>query len=67
MVQPATVSAVAGCVLQRLNCVGRADRSVQGMAQNLDFGNLRLTLFGEFRRLALAVKEYRSAAAGKPL
>jgi hypothetical protein len=25
MVQPATVSAVAGCVLQRLTCVGRAD------------------------------------------
>jgi hypothetical protein len=34
------------------------------MGQNLDFGNLRLTLFGEFRRLARAVKKYRSLAAG---
>ena len=30
MVQPATVSAVAGCVLQRLTCVGRADRRALG-------------------------------------
>ena len=29
LVQPATVSAVAGGVLQRLTCVGRADRSEQ--------------------------------------
>jgi hypothetical protein len=28
--------------------VGRADRSVEGLAQNLDYGKLRLTLFGEF-------------------
>jgi hypothetical protein len=46
--EPATESAVAGGVLQRLTCGGRADRSVEGMAQNLDFGKLRLTLFGEF-------------------
>ena len=37
------------------------------MAQNLNFGNLRLTLFGEFRRLTLAVKEYRSQMASKPV
>jgi hypothetical protein len=29
MVQPATVSAVAGSVLQRPTCVGRADRCAQ--------------------------------------
>jgi hypothetical protein len=67
MVQPATVSAVAGCILQRLTCVGRADRRVQGMAQNLDLRNLRLTLFGAFRRLTLDVKEYRSPATGEPV
>jgi hypothetical protein len=49
------------------NYVGRADRSVQRIAQNLDFGKLRLTLFGEFRRLTLAVKEHRSPTAGKPV
>jgi hypothetical protein len=37
------------------------------MAQNLDFGDLRLTLFGEFRRLTLAVKEHRPPKAGKPV
>jgi hypothetical protein len=36
------------------------------MAQNLDFGNLRLTLIGEFRTLTLAVKEHRPPTAGKP-
>jgi hypothetical protein len=54
-------------VVDQLARVGRADRRVQGFAQNIDFGNLRLKLFGEFRRLTLAVREYRSAAAGKPL
>jgi hypothetical protein len=47
--------------------VGRADRRVQRIAQNLDFGKLRLKLFGEFRRLTLAVKEHRSPTAGKPV
>jgi hypothetical protein len=42
MVQLATVSAVAGCVLQRLTCVGRADRCIEGMAQIIDLGDLRL-------------------------
>jgi hypothetical protein len=37
-------------LLHRSTCVGRADRSIQGMAGNLDFGSLRLTL---------AVKHYR--------
>ena len=41
--------------------VGRADRSVERMTLNLDFGSLRLTFFSEFRRLTLAVK-----AAGVP-
>ena len=35
------------------------------MAQSSDFGNWAVKLFGEFRRLPLAAKEYRSAAAGK--
>ena len=29
------------------------------MAKNIDFGNLAVKLLAEFRRLALAVKEYR--------
>jgi hypothetical protein len=37
------------------------------MAQNLDFGNRRLALFGEFRGLTLAVKEYHSPLLRKPL
>jgi hypothetical protein len=45
----------------------RADRCVQGMAQNLDFGNLTMRLFGKFRRLVLAVKDYRTPATGKPV
>jgi hypothetical protein len=36
------------------------------MAQNLDFGNLGMKLFGACRRLSLAVKASRSPAAGKP-
>jgi hypothetical protein len=37
------------------------------MAQNLDFVNLRLTPFGEFRRLTLAVKAVRLPPAERQL
>ena len=36
------------------------------MAQKIDFGNLAARLIGEFRRLSLAVKEYRLPGAGRP-
>src|ERR1700738_4852608 len=41
-------------------------QSVQGMSQNLNFGDLSLTLFGEFRRLTPAVKDDRTPVAGGP-
>jgi hypothetical protein len=37
------------------------------MTQNLDFGNLQLAVFGEFRSLTLAVKDRWSPTAGKPV
>jgi hypothetical protein len=37
------------------------------MTQKIDFGDLAVKPFGEFRRLTLAVKEHRSPKAGKPL
>ena len=37
------------------------------MAHTFDFGSLALKIFGELRGEALAVREYRLAAAGKPV